>query len=329
LREAPWEFNFHQALRLLERTQPDKAPVGSFARPQDEIARLGMDPSFAFPASDLLALDWTTPDAQPRLTVNFLGLVGSAGVLPHPYTRLVRERLRDRDPVLRDFLDLFQHRLLSLFHRAWEKYRVAATYEAPGRDRVTLYLRDLLGLGTESLADRLAPDLPDAALLNYVGLLAMEPRSARALEQVLEDYFGVTARIEQFVGGWCALPVELQCCLNGAESTARQLGMGAVAGDAVWEHQLRARVKLGPLDFARYQEFLPGGAGCAGIQAFTRFYANGQTAFDLQLILQREEVPALELGREDLPLGLATWLESEAGASQWDRDDAVFALPEF
>ena len=89
-----------------------------------------MPPSLAFPAAEIQRLELPEDDAgQPRMDVNFLGLTGPQGVLPIYYTQLIAERARLRDTAIRDFLDIFNHRMISLFYRAWEKYRFPIGYE--------------------------------------------------------------------------------------------------------------------------------------------------------------------------------------------------------
>ena len=90
------------------------------------------------------------------MTVAFMGLTGPLGVLPRHYTDLLLERGRRKDWTLRDFLDIFNHRLISLFYRAWEKYRLPIVYEAAAwrhqeNDCGSQYLFDLMGLGTSGL----------------------------------------------------------------------------------------------------------------------------------------------------------------------------------
>ena len=83
--------------------------------------------------------------------------------------------------------------------RAWEKYRFPVGYER-GADDFTAFLFDFVGLGTSGLRGRM--DLEDESLLPYGGLIAQKPHSAIALGNILSDYFGVTAKIEQFFGQW-------------------------------------------------------------------------------------------------------------------------------
>ena len=154
LRTNPTAFEFFQLVRVLERLSPGRRPVGLFSEPSDEVAQFVVNPETAFPASEVYSLD--LPGGGPAtVAVNFMGLTGPEGVLPYYYSLLVSERLRSRDPALRDFLDLFHHRIISLFYRAWEKYRFGVAYERDRQDRFTRHLKDLVGLGAGALQDRL------------------------------------------------------------------------------------------------------------------------------------------------------------------------------
>src|SRR5262249_36159974 len=161
-----------------------------FNNPHDEVARFGSTSSVAFPASEIDSLDLA---ASPvRLRVNFMGLTGPQGELPLAYSALVIDRLRERDATMRDFFDIFNHRAISLFYQAFEKYRFNIPYERGERDRFSHHILALIGLGTPGLQERLLPEgIPDDSLLFYSGLLSIHPRSAVALRQVLMDYFRV------------------------------------------------------------------------------------------------------------------------------------------
>ena len=71
------------------------------------------------------------------MTVNFMGLTGPLGILPYSYTEFMLERMRAKDSSLQDFLDIFNHRMISFFYRAWEKYRFPVTYCLGDEDRFT------------------------------------------------------------------------------------------------------------------------------------------------------------------------------------------------
>jgi type VI secretion system protein ImpH len=324
LKSEPYRFDFFQAVRLLERLSPGRKPVGRFVPPSTEVVRFGASPKLEFPASQIQALN-ERPGSAPFLEVNFMGLTGPLGVLPHAYTELVRERIRQKDPTLRDFFDIFHHRLISLFYKAWEKYRFTIAYERDERDRFSHHLLDLIGLGTPGLQDR--QELPDDSLLYYSGLFAMTTRSAASLEQLLTDYFQVPAAVEQFVGAWYPMDAENQCHLGEETGWSEQLGWGAVVGDEIWDTQTRIRVRLGPLTFRQYREFLPEGSAWRELRALTRFFSRGEFEVEVQLVLKREEAPRCELGEavEGAPqLGWSTWAKS--GPLQRDPDETILLL---
>src|SRR5271166_3700414 len=187
LRNEPFLFEFFQAVRLLERFFPDRSPVGGFNPPSAEVVRFLANSTLAFPASEVQSLEWPNKDDPGRMKVNFIGLTGPEGVLPLYYTSLLAERARSGDRSAVDFFDIFNHRIISLFYLAWEKYRFSVAYEREGLDPFSHHLMDLIGMGTPGLQNRLP--VPDDSLLYYSGLLSQKPRSAEALRNLLSDYF--------------------------------------------------------------------------------------------------------------------------------------------
>lgn len=307
LERHPGSFDFFQAVRLLRIMSPN-----------GDAVRFHANPALDFPPSQIETLELSEGPAQ--LTVNFLGLVGPIGALPYFYSELVNDRVRAKDPTLKAFLDIFHHRLISLFYEAWEKHRFPALWERDAPDGVSTALRALLGLGSPGLRGR--QKVSDNVLMFYAGLLALQSRPAAALQQLLENYFQVPAMVDQFSGAWYMLPLAQQCRL-GSETCFEQLGMGAIVGDAVWNQQSRVRVRLGPMPLARYREFLPGGNAYSEAEALIDFFANRQFDFEVQLALNREDVPAFELGAE-LPLGWCSWLKTEEFVD--DPDDAILPV---
>jgi len=311
LREDPTSFEFFQAVRLLRRFRPSSRGVGEFARPSEEVARFSSNPSLGFPAGQIQSMDREGPE-QDWMEVNFMGLVGNSGVLPLHYSRMVRALEKgEGSNSLRDFLDIFQHRLISLFYRAWEKTHFFVPFERGDGDAVSSRIFDLLGLGGPHLRGRMA--VPDESLLFYPQLLGPRQRTAWGLEEMIEDYLEVPATVQQFVGGWYALSKGTQCELDDEPGPASPgLGLQTIVGDEVWDPQAKVRIRLGPLPRGRYEEFLPGGEGYRALQALATFFVNGQYDLEVQLVLAREDTPSLELGREEdpTPLGWLSWLRT-------------------
>ncbi len=308
LRREPWNFEFFQMVRLLERLGAGK-PVGRFDNPQEEAARFLSNPALSFPPSEIHSLDWPR-SGQPSLTVNIMGLNGPMGVLPITYSEWINDRIRAKDQTLRAFLDLFHHRLLSLFYQAWEKYRFPVAYERDRNDRFTRYLLDFVGVGTHGLRRRLS--VPDEGIAFYTALLGLQTRSATALRQILQDYFGVPVEIEQFVGVWRPIPESDQTRTGDEREYSEQLTLGAIAGDEVWDQQSTARIILGPLTLSQYLDFLPNGTAYRPLCDLADFFSRREIDFELQLILRREETPGMVLEDESggFQLGWTTWLKS-------------------
>ena len=317
-------FEFFQAVTLLQRLRATSQHVGGFSSPEDEAVHFRVNSRLGFPASEIQSLE-VDGDGQPEMMVNFMGLTGPMGVLPYTYSELILERARAKDHSLAAFLDIFNHRAISLFYRAWQRSNFAVTYNAGGRDLFTQYLLDLAGLGTAGLRDR--QEIDDEALMHYVWLAASQLRSAVALEQVIADYFDVPVEIQQFTGGWYGLDLSTQCEMKEEESASRQVGSGAVAGDAVWDRQSRVRIRLGPMGIARYCDFLPGGAAHKALRAITRFFGNQCLEFEVQLVLDRNQVPDVELDLDSsnpARLGWVSW--AKTAPLGCDPDDTILTL---
>lgn len=310
--DEPYAFEFFQAVRLLEKIAPDRQSVGGTALPKDEVVRFRSRISLDFPSSEIHEInEIEAKDGDPRRTemlVNFMGVVGVSGVLPTHYTELVLDRIRHRDTAMWSFLDIFTHRAVSMFYRAWAKYRFPVAYER-GDDEFTSYLFDFAGLGTKGLRGRL--DLDDETLLPYAGLIAQKPHTANALENILSDYFQTTAKIEQFYGQWLSLGDEDLTKLGKENS---RLGQSAIVGSRVWDQQSKMRVRLGPLDIKTFQAFLPNGTANPALRSICKFMGGLEFDFDLQLVLAAKQVPATILTTKALrkpTLGWTTFLKTK------------------
>jgi type VI secretion system protein ImpH len=310
LRANPCEFEFFQAVRLMERLFPDRAPVGRFVSPDKEVVRFNAHSSFPFPASQIQRIVW---DGEvPVLIVNFMGLTGPMGVLPLYYTELILERVRNKDYAMAQFFDMFNHRMIALFYQAWEKYRFTLAYERGERDNFSHHLMDLIGIGSADLQNRLR--INDDSLLYYGGLLALRPRSAAALQRIIEDYFEVQVEVEQFTGAWFRLSAKDLCVFDRASNESEQLGCGAVVGDEIWHQQSGVRLHIGPLRMEQYLDFLPSGSAYLPLQSLAKFAGRGELDFEVRLILKKEEVPACELGGT-ARLGWTSWAKTQPASA--------------
>lgn len=325
LAERPSGFSFFQAVRLMEQLHPEREGVGGWGDPTREVVRFTVSPALAHPVGEIRSLTPVQDEAPGVMDVHMMGMVGPSGVLPHEYTRLTADRERQKDSALKDFLDLFHHRLISLFYLAWRKNRADLHFEsAPAGGGVPRHLLDLLGLGLEPWQDRL--DIPDEVLIHYAGLLGPQPRGAVALRQLLQNQLGIQVQVQEFVGGWFRLRANDLCHL-GSDDEATRLGQGAVVGDEVWDPQSRVRLRLGPMDRETFDRLLPGGDLRTRLASLVRFFGQEEHEFEICLVLKAEDVRGVELGEPDAApprLGWGTWLQSRP--RHRDGDETTMTL---
>ncbi|MBP2233049.1 type VI secretion system protein ImpH [Azospirillum agricola] len=284
-------FDALQAIGLIERMLPDARSVGEGADSRHEAVRFRSSLATAFPASDLAAATPPGP-GEPRweLLVNFLGLAGGFGPLPAPFTEAIVQRVRAGDTATRDFLDILNHRLVSLLYRARRLHRPALNRGTPDQGPMAQHLYSLIGLGTPGLRGRMA--VPDRVLLDHAGVLAQQPRTLHGLERLLGDHFGVPVRAVPLQGRWLALD-DTQVTRLGRLNSA--LGDGTVLGRRVWDQQAAVTLELGPLGLEAFRAFLPGGHAARALRDLARFYLGPGTDVSLRLRLAPERVPASRL----------------------------------
>ena len=312
LEEKPYDFGFFSAVRRLENLYRDKPRIGTSSHAGDDPVRLAQEPTTAFAPSTLAAFT-LGGNTRPRLTSYFFGLLGPNGPLPLHLTEYARDRMRNTgDATLARFFDVFHHRLLSLFYRAWAINQPAVSFDRPEDDRFSAYVASLFGLGLRSLRARDA--FPDLARLRYAGLFANQTRPRLGLGAILRDFFRMPVTIHEFVPGWLHLGETMRWRLGRARESGT-LGRTATIGARVWSCQHKFRIAFGPLTLAQYVRLLPGGDSLGRLVALVRSYAGDELDWDVNLILKRHEIPALMLGGEER-LGWTTWLP----ARRWTRD---------
>jgi type VI secretion system protein ImpH len=294
-------FTFLQAVRLLELLHPNRTAPAEGVDPRDELVLFRQYVGFDFAPGDVEFLVPPRHDREPAtMSVNVLGLTGALGPLPHHLTDLLLERTGRGDRAMRDFLDIFNHRLISLLYRARSKYRPALATKGPHKSRVAGVLYSILGLGTGNLLDRL--DLADRSLLPYTGLFAEQSRSSVGLERVVEDCFGVPANVVQFQGVWHTLE-ESDVTRIGINGRNNALGRGAILGRRVYDPTANFELRLGPMSYARFITFLPKAAAFKPLKSLVRFYTREELGFSFRLCIAKDEIPPLRLALRSVPSG--------------------------
>ncbi len=292
----PQRFDFHQTLRRLQSLFNDSPRWGTAARPSDEPIRFGQDPSLAFGVSMLTAFVPPVEGNPGRLSVAFFGLFGPHGPLPSHLTEYARDRIRHSgDRTFAAFADLFNHRMLVLFQRAWATAQPTASHDRPSTDRFHAYVAALFG------HDSSAGPGPDPTTgtwpkLQYAAHFANSSRHPSGLESLIADYFCVPATIEEFIGQWLELPESSRTAL-GVSAQVSTLGRTAVLGRRVYRYDQKFRVVLGPLERAEFERLLPGGSALVELRDVVRAYICDELDWDVRLELAEGESDQAELAR--------------------------------
>jgi type VI secretion system protein ImpH len=308
-------FSFFQLVRLLERQS--QARVGTSGPADAEGLRFRPDSSLGFPANDVVAVEpvSTSPHRPSRLriTTSFLGLYGSTSPLPITYGEDVLSEDPDRSRV-RDFLDIFHHRLISLLYRCWCKYRYLIEFEHRKDDPITPRLFAFLSLGSPSLM-RTAGISDCWRLLHFAGMFQHQPHSAADLERILSDYFdGLPVEVEQCTGRWIPIREEQVTRLGRGNC---HLGVDCSLGKRVFGRMTSFRIWLGPLEHDRMLDFLPDQDNYTLLRRIVEFFVKDPLEFDVGFRVQG--LPRLQLTSEaacrtSTRLGWNTWLFSETPA---------------
>jgi len=319
MQSRPFRFGLFLTLRRLDCLHRDWPATGTAVRARDEPLRLGQHPGLDFAPANLHACQRTADGQRWLLASRFLGVFGPNGPLPLHLTEYARDRIRrHQDDTFARFMDLFHHRLISLFYRCWASGQPAVQLDRSDTDRFSVYIRSLLGLGTDAFHDRDA--ISDHAKLQFVGRFHGQARNAEGLQAMLQHFFQMPCQIEQFSGHWMRLPEDCGTRL-GVLSECATLGQSAICGDRVWDTQSKFRLVFGPIDLAQFQRLLPGRGGMSRLIALVRSYVGDELLWDVQLILKRQSVPQTQLGQQG-QLGWTSFLTSREPAA--DSDAAVF-----
>ena len=312
----PQRYEFFQAVRLLVRwlARQGIAPEQALS----SLIRFRNSLGLAFPTSEIEAIEPATEGIPAvRVTPSLMGLLGVMGTLPLHYTeRFAAWELAARDEGPRAFLDLLSSRQVALFYRAWCKYRVRHPFE-PGVDHFLPLLLALAGV-PQRAGD--AQGANAASLAWFAAPLRSRVVSADLVAGVLAAYFRVPVQLDQFSGRWDILELGQRTRLARSNCV---LGAGATAGARLLRPELGIRIRLGPVDAATFERFLPGAPGALALAGLLDRFAIDVPYRELQVVLRREDVAGARLGGS-VRLGLDGFMGDRAG--RFDRDDVCYLL---
>lgn len=332
------QFDFYHVLREIDAALPGPVPLGRAARPVDEPLRLTQHPSLIFAPGALHRYQpGVASNGRGRLSVHHFGLFGPNGAMPQHLTEYVQERiLHAKDETIARFCDIFQHRMILLFYRAWADCQPVTSLDRPERNSFGRYVGSLVGLGQPALTDR--DSVPDHLKLHHAGHLVRQTRNAEGLVNPLRALLRVPVVIVEHCMHWLMLSegdrTRLSSVISAGQdrkqrvetgATSSCLGRGAIAGQRVPDVQHKFRLRLGAMPLKEFERFLPGGPRFFQVRDWVRNYLGVELAWDARLVLRRDEVPATRLGAYG-QLGWTSWLAMPTGQRVRDADDVLLDM---
>jgi type VI secretion system protein ImpH len=319
---TPFAFHFNAAVRLLQSNFRAQPRIGHSTSPTQDPVRFAQSPALDFAAATIEAVQQKDSERPPVFYSRHFGLFGSNGPLPLCFTEFARERIQHHgDPTFAAFCNVFHHRLISFFFRAWADAQKTVDFDRPTDQHWSHFVGGLVGIGMDSLQNR--SSVPDRAKLYFAGRLVQQTRNAEGLEAIVQDFFNLPTEVQTFSGRWLDLPAGSECRLGGSRSTGT-LGMTTIVGARVWTCQIHFRLRLGPMSFAEFQRMLPNGQSFHRLCDWVREYAGEQYSWDVHLVLAKEEVPVTQMGRAGR-LGWTTWLKTKP--FERDADELILQEP--
>ena len=304
LEHEPYGFDFFQALRRIECLYDSLPRLGRAHLPHDEPLRLGQPASLSFAPSTIARVVQNTASGVPRMEVMFLGLLGPQGALPTHLTEYVHDRARHHDdPTLARFLDVFHHRMLLFFFRAWGDARAVVGRDRPESDPFGQHIAALGGRAGSEFVNR--DEMPDDAKQHFTGHLAAMARRPSALRAILTALLGIPIHLLDFFARWLELPENGRWRLGRSDGFS-VLGRTAIVGGRVFDVQSGIRLIAGPLTLAQYERYLPGSTSLRAMTAIMKNFLGDEYEWDLNLSLKADEVPECRLGERRL--GWTSWL---------------------
>lgn len=301
LGDEPWGHDLFNVLRRLDRESSDRPRIGTAVRRNDDPVTLEQDPYLAFPASTISRAD--ADDAgRLRVAVQFLGLLGPQGPLPLSVTEETYRWQLESDDAFARFLDVFNHRFIELFFRAWGDSRPVVHRDRPADDRFLRYVGAVIGLGLP--ADDPPDSVPAVALAAYAGLLSPRVKSASRLGSFLAGLFDVEVEVEEFVPSLLPLEIADQSQLGHANSA---LGVDMMLGSTVLSFDEKVRLRVFAPTLGEYITFLPDGPNARRVADAIAFYLGDEFDWDIELALPVAEAPAMALGSAGR-LGWTAWM---------------------
>ncbi len=301
------QIDFYKAVFIIENQLKkhglEHRHVGYDSNPKQELIRFTATQKFGYPGNAITKLEETSFEDglhKVNMQVSFMGLTGCSGALPQFYSELVMQRLRYKDTTMRDFYDMFNHRLISLYYRAWKKYKPSLNHV--NKDKNKDPYTQILGLLSGGYNEH---------QLHFSGLYSRKIRNASDLKSILSSYLGCDVTIKQMIGQWHDLNPQEQTRLASQtlyEGQHACLGVDTVIGNKVWDISSNIEVHISSNDPSKARALLPKGTLFELTNKIIKDYVGNAVQFRLVIESNFDELETATLSKNDCQLGANSFL---------------------
>ena len=294
-------FPLVELLHLLENVDPES---DQDIHPEQERVRFAATASLGFHPGDIVSLS-QDDSGLCHLEVAFLGLHGSQSPMPGYYLDELAWEYAWQESRLGLFLDFFHHRLLTLLHRIWRKYRYHVRFQDDGRDGFSRQMFALVGLGNEAVRDSLPVNR--AKMLSYAGMLASPSRSPEVISGLVMHCFDLeSVEVDDWQMRKVAVCEEQQ---NRLGLSGVVLGHDFISGERINDCAGKFVLKINNLSFHGFLHFLPDGDQHQPLVRFMSFILRDQLAWDLSLGFGYQQANGMRLdSHQGASLGWSSFL---------------------
>lgn len=278
--------NFYRFCQLLEQSQPGALPLGSSVKISDDPVRFRPHPGMGFPAGEFKRLELPEEAGGPATArVTFMGLYGVESPLPTACIDDIAQR-REGYEAVSDFLDIFNHRLITQYYRIWRKYSWPASFEAGGKDKTSRYLLSLAGLGIKGCAENIAT--PISRFLALPGMMRLPTRTSDGILAIVR-LLAPDTRAEIVPHDPARIPLKQTLTMSASRPTSLEHRpvMGSHATDV--NHQVHLRLTTSNEQEA--MSWLPGESLHADLLVLLSVYLGAKLDVRMTLTLARELLP--------------------------------------
>jgi type VI secretion system protein ImpH len=305
-------YNFFQLVRMLEKKIESNDELIVSLRSSLDFIKFKQRPNFSFRQNQIESLKYDKSKECLNIIVNFFGLLGVNSPMPYFFTEYALDLVKEKNYSLLDFLDIFHHRTIILFYKAWKVNQQIVSFELNNDNSYCKYLSSMIGQNYGQTNDY--SDLPINAKLYYCGHLMNMTKSAESLRGILLSFFKIPVNIKEFVTQWIEIPKESKMIINNKNEI--QLGKNSFVGEKVFSKTAKYKVVMGPMKLDKYKELLPNSKWHKYLIAWIKLCSPSELNCDVQLLLMKNQVPLMKSGAR---LGYSSWVHSKCKKNEYEN----------